>query len=66
MGKKVKAASKNGKPAPVHLQQQYDAKRAEVEDARNTIKTNQEAMVKVRERYEAEKLRFRELTAVKR
>ncbi len=61
--KKVKAASKNGKPVPEHLQQQHDARRAEVEDARSTIKTNQEAMVKVRERYEAEKLRFRELTA---
>jgi hypothetical protein len=45
------------------LQQQYDAKHAEVEEAQRVVSTNQEAMVKVRERYEAEKLRFRELTA---
>ena len=62
---KVKAAAKGGKPAPEHLQQQYDAKRAEVEEAQRVIKTNQEAKIKVRERYEAEKLRFRELTAAR-
>ena len=60
---KVAAAAKKGKPAPAHIQQQYDAKRAEVEEAQRTIKTNQEAMVAVRARYETEKLRFRELTA---
>ena len=60
---KIKAATKNGKPAPAHLQQQYDAKQAEVEGARRIILTNQEAMVAVRERYEADKQRFRELTA---
>jgi len=62
---KVKAATKGAKPAPEHLQQQYDAKRAEVEEAQRVIKTNQEAKIKVRERYEAEKLRFRELTAAR-
>lgn len=62
---KVKAATKGGKPAPQHLQEQYDAKRAEVEEAQRVIKTNQEAKIKVRERYEAEKLRFRELTAAR-
>lgn len=63
LDQKMKAATKNGKPAPAHLQQQYDAKRAEVEDAQRLIKTNQEAMTAVRERYEADKLRFRELSA---
>lgn len=62
---KVRAATKGGKPAPQHLQEQYDAKRAEVEEAQRVIKTNQEAKIKVRERYEAEKLRFRELTAAR-
>lgn len=62
---KVRAATKGGKPAPQHLQEQYDAKRAEVEEAQRIIKTNQEAKIKVRERYEAEKLRFRELTAAR-
>jgi hypothetical protein len=61
--RKIKAVSKDGKPAPAHLQQQYDAKRAEVEEAQRTIKANKEAMVKVNERFDAEKLRFRELTA---
>ncbi len=63
LGEKIAAASKTGKPVPDHLRQQHEAKLAEVEEARRTIKTNEEAMVKVRERYEAEKLRFRELTA---
>lgn len=62
LSEKIASASKKGKPAPAHLKQQYDAKRAETEDAQRTIKTNEEAMAKVRERYEAEKLRFRELT----
>lgn len=61
--KKYSAATKGGKPAPAHLQQQFEAKRAEVEEAQRIIKTNEEAMVMVRERYEADKLRFRELTS---
>lgn len=63
LAKKVEAASKKGKPVPAHLKQQYDAKRAEIEDTKRIIKTNEEALVAVRERYEAEKLRFRELSA---
>lgn len=62
LGTKVRAASKGGKTAPKHLQQQYDAKYAEVEETKRIIKTNEEAMVTLRERYEADKLRFRELT----
>lgn len=63
LAEKVEAAAKAGKPVPAHLERQYQAKHAEAEDARNTIRANEEAMVKVRERYEAEKQRFRELTA---
>lgn len=63
LAKKIQAVTKNGKPAPAHLQQQYDAKRAEVEETQRIIKTNEEAMVAVRERFEAERLRFRELSA---
>jgi hypothetical protein len=62
LGQRVDAASKGGKPVPKFLQQQHEAKLAEVEETKNSIKTNQEAMVEVRERYEADKLRFRELT----
>jgi ubiquitin len=61
LAKKVEAASKKGKPVPEHLQQEYNAKRAEIADIQRTIKTNEDAMVALRERYEADKLRFREL-----
>jgi archaellum component FlaC len=61
--KKVEAASKGGKPVPAYLKQQYDSALSEVEDAKASISMNQEAMVAVRERYETDKLRFRELTA---
>lgn len=60
--KRIRLAKKGGKPAPPHLQQQYDAKKAELDEINNTIKTNQSAMLDVRDRYEAEKVRFRELT----
>lgn len=63
---KVKAASQGGKPVPGYLQQQYDAKRAEMEEVQGIIKTNEEAIEAARKRYEAEKQRFRELTAAKR
>lgn len=63
LDQKIKAATRGGKPAPVHLQQQYEAKQAEVAEVQRIIKTNEDAMVAVRERYEADKLRFRELTA---
>jgi hypothetical protein len=61
--KKVEAASKGGKPVPAHMKQQYDAALAEVEETKRIIKTNEEALVAVRERYGAEKLRFQELSA---
>lgn len=60
---KVQAATKQGKPAPDYLRQQYESKRGEVEEAQHVIAANEEAMVRVRARYEAEKQRFRELTA---
>ncbi|MEW6133813.1 MAG: DUF4124 domain-containing protein [Pseudomonadota bacterium] len=63
---KVKEASKSGKPVPAYLQQLYDAKRAEMEEVQRIIKTNEEAIEAARQRYEAEKQRFRELTAGKR
>lgn len=59
---KVKASSQNGGKVPAYLQQQHDAKRAEVEEVQRIIKTNEEAIEAARKRYEAEKQRFRELT----
>lgn len=60
---KVQAAAKQGKPAPDYLRQQYESKRGEVAEAQHVIAANEEAMTRVRARYEAEKQRFRELTA---
>lgn len=60
---KVLAASKQGKPVPEFLQEQYESKQDEVDATQRVILDNREAMAKVRERYEAEKQRFRELTA---
>lgn len=60
--KKIQAATKDGKPAPVHLKEQRTAMVAEIEETRRIVKVNEDALVAVRERYEAEKLRFRELS----
>lgn len=62
LAKKIQAATKAGKPAPAHLKQQHAAMAAEIEETRRVIKINEEALIAVRERYEAEKLRFRELS----
>lgn len=51
-----------GKKSPQYAQQQYQSVMGEVEQLQNTIKTNQEAMVAVRARYDADKQRFLELT----
>lgn len=63
---KIRDASKSGKPVPAYLQQQYDAGRAEMEELQRIIKTNEEAIEAARRHYEAEKQRFRELTAARR
>ncbi len=63
LGKKVRAASKGGKSAPKHLQEQYDAKRDEVEQITHVINTNEDAMAGARMRFEQDKERFRVLTA---
>jgi len=44
------------------LQEQLDQAVRESEELKRTIQKNQKAMVQVREKYEADKLRFRELT----
>lgn len=59
--KRVRLSKKGGKQAPAHLQQQYDAKKAELDEVSRIIETNQQAMIDVRDRYEADKQRFREL-----
>ena len=65
MTKTIRALNAANKPVPPYTQQQYEAKLAEAEDIQKLIKTNEEAQVAVRARYEADKLRFRELTGKK-
>ncbi len=65
MTKAIRALKAANKPVPPYTQQQYEVKLAEAEDIRMLIKTNEEAQVAVRARYEADKLRFRELTGRK-
>lgn len=61
MARNIRALKAANKPVPPYTQQQFDAKLAEAEDIRNLIKTNEETQIAVRARYEADKLRFREL-----
>lgn len=65
MTKTIRALKVANKPVPPYTQQQYEAKLAEAEGIQKLIKTNEEAQVAVRARYEADKLRFRELTGKK-
>lgn len=62
LAEKIRVLTKGGKPAPVHLKEQRAAMIAEIEETRRIVKVNEEALIAVRDRYEAEKLRFRELT----
>ncbi len=50
------------KKVPPYLQNQIDANQAELDSLNRIIKANREALIGVREKYDAEKLRYRELT----
>jgi hypothetical protein len=65
LDRKIRAAKAAGKPVHPLVQQQYDAKLAEAAENQRVIKANEDAMIEVRARYEADKLRFRELTGKK-
>lgn len=51
-----------GKKVPPYLQNQIDANQAELDSLKRIILANQEALIGVREKYDADKLRYRELT----
>ncbi|MBW8364308.1 MAG: DUF4124 domain-containing protein [Rhizobium sp.] len=53
---------KAGRKVGPGLQEQLDQAVRESEELKRTVQKNQNAMVQVREKYEADKLRFRELT----
>ena len=60
---KIQTITKRGRPAPPYLQNQLSATKQEAEDLKKIIRINQEALVTVRARYEADKARYQELTA---
>jgi hypothetical protein len=64
LAKQIRETKAAGKPVHPHMQQQYEAKQAEAQDALRIIKINEEAQVAVRARYDAEKQRFRELKGI--
>ena len=53
---------KAGRPVSPNLKEQLDQASRESLDLKRTIVNNEEAMLQVREKYAADKLRFRELT----
>lgn len=56
------AIIKRGKPVPRFLQKQIAASQAELDGLNRLIKSNQDALVEVRQKYDADKARYRELT----
>jgi hypothetical protein len=54
--------TKRGKDVPPYLRNQIDANQSELDSLNRIIKANQEALIGVREKYDADKARYRELT----
>ena len=59
---RVATITKAGRPVPPNLKDQVNQAANERLELKRSILNNEEAMLKVREKYEADKLRFRELT----
>jgi Domain of unknown function (DUF4124) len=53
---------RRGRSMPAYVQNQIDANQTELDSLNRIIKANQEALVDVKEKYDADKRRFRELT----
>lgn len=62
---RIASIEKAGRPIGPGLKEQLEQANRESQELKRTIQTNQEAMAKVRERYAADKARFRELTLKK-
>ena len=62
---RIASNGKAGRPVGPGLKEQLDQANRESQELKRTIQTNQEAMAKVREKYAADKARFRELTLKK-
>ena len=63
---RISAIEKSGRPVSVDLQSQLAQTHKESLELKRTILNNEEAMMQVREKYEADKLRFRELSSASR
>ena len=59
---RIHAIERTGKPVSANLEEQLVQANRESQDLKRTILTNREAMEKVREKYAADKARFRELS----
>ena len=64
--KRIANFERAGRPISPDLQKQLTLVHKESLDLKRTILNNEEAMVQVREKYEADKLRFRQLSSAKR
>lgn len=62
LNKRVSGITKAGRKVPPNLQEQVDQATNERLELKRSIVNNEEAMVKVREKYAADKARFKELT----
>lgn len=63
---RISAIEKSGRPVSPDLQSQLSQTHKESLELKRTILNNEEAMMQVREKYEADKLRFRELSSASR
>jgi hypothetical protein len=59
---KIGIYTKRRSAIPPHLQNQLSATQKEADDLKKIIRINEEALVSVRSKYEADKARYRELT----
>lgn len=63
---RISAIEKSGRPVSPDLQNQLAQTRKESLELKRTILNNEDAMLQVREKYEADKLRFRQLSSATR
>jgi hypothetical protein len=63
---RIAAIEKSGRPVSADLQNQLSQIHKESLDLKRTILNNEDAMTKVRDKYETDKLRFRELSSASR
>ncbi|MFP5419599.1 MAG: DUF4124 domain-containing protein [Gammaproteobacteria bacterium] len=59
---RASGVTKAGRPVPANLQEQIDQASKESLELRRSMLNHEEALLKVRQKYEADKLRYRELT----